>query len=84
MLPPMQTIFVLVKCEPGKTYDVAAQAVDCVDEVSEVYSIAGDYDLIIKCHVPKDDDVGHFMNEKLHKLKGIRDTVTLITFRAFG
>ncbi len=80
----MQTIFVLVKCELGKAYAVAAEAVDRIDEVSEVYSIAGQYDLLIKCHLTQGDDIGHFMNEKLHSLEGIKDTFTMITFRAFG
>ena len=42
------------------------------------------YDLLIKGHLAQGDDVGHFMNEKLHSLAGIRDTFTMITFRAFG
>ena len=80
----MQTIFVLVKCELGKAYAVAAEAVDRIDEVSEVYSIAGQYDLLVKCHLAQGDDIGHFTNEKLHALEGIKDTFTMITFRAFG
>ncbi len=80
----MQTIFVLVKCDLGKAYAVAAEAVDRIEEVSEVHSIAGQYDLIVKCHLAQGDDVGHFMNEKLHSIEGIKDTFTMITFRAFG
>ena len=80
----MQTIFVLVKCDLGQAYTVAAKAVDQIDEVSEVYSIAGQYDLLVKCHLAQGDDIGHFMNEKLHSIQGIKDTFTMITFRAFG
>ena len=44
----MQTIFVMVKCQLGKAYDVAATAVDNVDCVSEVYSVSGQHDLMMK------------------------------------
>ncbi len=36
----MQTIFVMVKCELGRAYDVADNAV-AVEQVSEVYSTSG-------------------------------------------
>ncbi|MBY0318594.1 MAG: Lrp/AsnC ligand binding domain-containing protein [Reyranella sp.] len=39
----MQTIFVMVKCELGKAYDVADDACN-VEQVSEVYSTSGQYD----------------------------------------
>ncbi|MEQ1716024.1 MAG: Lrp/AsnC family transcriptional regulator, partial [Hyphomicrobium sp.] len=49
----MQTIFVQLKCERGKAYEVAGRLVD--DElVSEVYSTSGHYDLLAKVYVPKD------------------------------
>ena len=41
----MRTIFVMVKCELGRTYVVADEAVFGVDQVSEVHSISGQYDL---------------------------------------
>ena len=73
----MQTIFVLVKCDLGKAYDVAAAAIDRFEEVSEVYSIAGEYDLIVKCHLGQEADIGHFMNEKLHAVPGIKGTIKI-------
>lgn len=42
----MQTIFVLMKCELGRAYEVADHAVQEVEEVSEVHSISGQYDLM--------------------------------------
>ena len=46
----MQTIFVMVKCELGKAYEVADDAVN-VEQVSEVYSTSGQYDLLMKCYL---------------------------------
>jgi DNA-binding Lrp family transcriptional regulator len=83
-VPRVQTIFVMVKCELGETYKVAAQAVDEIDQVSEVHSISGQFDLLMKCALDPGVDVGHFIAEKIQKLPGIKDTFTLITFKAFS
>lgn len=80
----MQTIFVMVKCELGKAYDVADQAVLEVEQVSEVHSISGQYDLLMKCYLAQDTDIGRFVTEKLQTLPGVRDTFTLIAFKAFA
>jgi len=80
----MQTIFIMVKCELGKAYDVADAAVQSVEHVSEVYSTSGQYDLLMKCYLPDDTDIGHFVTSQIQTLAGIKDTFTLITFKAFG
>jgi DNA-binding Lrp family transcriptional regulator len=80
----MQTIFIMVKCELGKAYDVADQAVQAVEHVSEVYSTSGQYDLLMKCYLPDETDIGHFVTSQIQTLSGIKDTFTLITFKAFG
>jgi len=80
----MQTIFVQVKCELGKAYEVADAAVLNVEEVSEVHSISGNYDLLMKCYLPDDADVGHFVTSRLQGLPGIKDTYTIIAYKAFG
>ena len=79
----MTTIFVMVKCELGKSYQVARDAVDRVEGVSEVHSTSGEYDLLIKCYLQDGQDVGHFVTEKLQTLAGVRETFTLIAFKAF-
>ena len=80
----MQTIFIHVKCELGKAYEVADKAVERVSEISEVHSTSGDYDLLIKCHLDDGTDLGHFVTEKIQTLPGIKDTFTIITFKAFA
>ena len=80
----MQTIFIMVKCELGKAYDVADQAVQAVEHVSEVYSTSGQYDLLMKCYLPDHRYIGHFVTSQIQTLSGIKDTFTLITFKAFG
>jgi DNA-binding Lrp family transcriptional regulator len=55
-----------------------------VEQVSEVYSISGQYDLMLKCYLPDEDDIGHFVNDRVHALPGIKDTYTIIAFKAFS
>ena len=54
----MQTIFVQVKCELGRAYDVADAAALEVEQVSEVHSTSGQYDLLMKCYLGDDVDIG--------------------------
>ncbi|WP_025899108.1 Lrp/AsnC ligand binding domain-containing protein [Sneathiella glossodoripedis] len=80
----MQTIFIMVKCDLGKAYVVANKAIEMVENVSEVYSISGKYDLMMKCYLSEDMDIGHFVNEQIQTLPHIKDTFTMITFKAFA
>ena len=79
----MQTLFVMVKCELGRAYDVADTAVQTLPEISEVHSISGQYDLLMKVYLDADADVGRFVNHAVQRLDGVRDTFTLIGFKAF-
>ena len=79
----MRTIFVQVKCVLGRAYDVAAEIADNVEGVSEVYSISGQFDLLLKCHLDDDTDIGHFVIERIQRIPGIQDTFTTIAFKAF-
>ena len=78
----MKAFFVQIKCELGAAYKVATALADA-EIASEIYSTAGDYDLLAKFYVEPEVDIGHFVNEKLQVIPGIRDTYSIITFRAF-
>ncbi len=80
----MRTIFVMVKCELGRAYEVADAALEKVEQVSEVYSISGQYDLIMKFHLDEEVDIGRFVTSQVQTLPGVKDTFTLITFKAFS
>jgi DNA-binding Lrp family transcriptional regulator len=80
--PAMQTFYVQVKCELGRTYEVAGD-IAAQELHSEIFSTAGEFDLIVKYHVDDELDIGHFVGESVHQVAGIRDTKTIITFKAF-
>jgi DNA-binding Lrp family transcriptional regulator len=79
----MRAVFVMIKCEMGAAYKVAQQAADTVEEMSELYSTSGQYDLLGKFYLEPDRDIGLFVTEKIQVLAGVKDTHTLITFNAF-
>ena len=78
----MTFAFVLVKCEPGRLEEVA-NAIMEIDGVSEVHSVTGPFDLLVKLYAPSYQAFGDLIPDRLQKVKGIRDTETLLAFRAF-
>ena len=78
----MQTFFVEIKCALGKTYQVASALAEA-EIASEIYSIAGDFDILAKFYVDREVDIGHFVGENVQTISGIVDTKTIITFKAF-
>jgi len=79
----MVPFFVQIKCQLGKSYHVANKLADA-EIASEIYSTAGEFDLLAKFYVEEGTDIGHFVNEKVQVIPGIQDTRTIITFKAFG
>ena len=78
----MVPFFVQIKCQLGKSYEVANHLADA-EIASEIYSTAGDFDLLVKFYIEPGTDIGHFVNEKVQTIPGIQDTRTIITFKAF-
>ena len=78
----MQTIFIQIKCELGRAYEVADKLME-TGFVSEVYAVSGNYDLIAKCHLDDGVDIARFVIGQVQMIKGVRDTYTFITLKAF-
>jgi len=79
----MVPFFVQIKCQLGKSYEVANRLADA-EIASEIYSTAGDFDLLVKFYVEQTTDIGHFIAQKVQTIPGVQDTRTIITFKAFG
>jgi len=78
----MKAAFVLIRCELGRIEDVANALME-IEGVSEVHSITGPWDLLAKLYAPDYDAFGDVIPGRVQKLAGIRETETLLTFRAF-
>lgn len=75
-------VFIQIRCKPGQTYKVAEEI--ALREIhSELYSTSGDYDLLMKVYIPKDEDVGVFINDRLLDIDGIERSLTTMTFKVF-
>lgn len=79
----MKTLFVQIKCELGRTYDVAAYLADEVSEVRSVYSTSGNYDLLAQFQLAEDQEIGRFVTTNVQTAPGIKDTYTIIGLNAF-
>jgi DNA-binding Lrp family transcriptional regulator len=79
----VRAILVMIKCDMGQAYKVAREAADSIEQMSELYSTSGQYDLLGKFYLDPEEDIGRFVTEKVQALPGVKDTYTLITFNAF-
>jgi DNA-binding Lrp family transcriptional regulator len=79
----MITAIVMVSVESDKIPEVAAEIAD-VEGVSEVYSVAGDVDLIAIVRVREFDQIAEVIAGRLSKVDGVVHTDTHIAFRAYS
>ena len=77
----MKALFVQIKCELTKSFDVAAYLVDNFPETAEVFSTSGTYDLLAKFELPDERSIGEFVTRKLQRVPGIRDTYSIVAFK---
>lgn len=79
----MKAAFVLVKCELGRVTEVA-RAIMEIDGVSEVHSVTGEHDLLVKLYADDYESFGELITSRLQRVAGMRETVTMLAYRAFG
>lgn len=82
-LDSMISTIVLAVCDIHQIPETA-QAVATLPEVSEVYSVAGDYDLVIMVRVRDHDDLARVVSEQVAKVPGIERTQTLVAFKVYS
>ncbi len=78
----MKVAFILVKCDLGALERVAAALME-IEGVSEVHSVTGAHDLLVKLYAPSYEAFGDLIPDRIQKVPGIRQTETLLAFRAF-
>lgn len=77
----MVKAYVLAKIQMGREADIrkALTKDECVKRLSFVY---GQYDLVIEVEVAEMEDLDKFVFDRLPRLPGVHDTMTLIA--AYG
>ena len=76
----MVTAIVLLNVERDKVNVIAEQLAE-MKEISEVYSVAGRYDLTAVIRVKNNDSLAALVTDKMLKVEGIVKSETLIAFR---
>jgi DNA-binding Lrp family transcriptional regulator len=76
------TAIVLIKAETQLINELSEQLVE-VDGISEVFSVAGQYDLVALVRVRENADLAEVITHRIRKLRGLLETQTLIAFRAY-
>ncbi|HEU5088125.1 MAG TPA: Lrp/AsnC ligand binding domain-containing protein [Roseiflexaceae bacterium] len=79
----MLTAFVMINVEPQKIADVAKQIAN-LPNISEVYSVTGEYDIIAVVRLQDYDMLAEAVPDGLSKVDGITRTNTVLAFRRFS
>lgn len=79
----MVTSIILINVKRDKVNDVA-QLLASMSEVSEVFSVSGNYDLVAIVRVKANDDLSEFVTSHLAKIEGIKKTDTMLAFKAYS
>lgn len=79
----MVNAIVLLRVERDRINEVAQELVD-IDGVSEVYSVAGRWDLAVVVRARDDGHLADVVTARMLKVGGIRESETLIAFRVLS
>ena len=74
---------VLMKIRNDRINDVAESLLE-LKGVSEVYSVAGQYDLVVILRAPDDEGIASLVTDNMLKIEGVTSSETLIAFRAYS
>ena len=74
---------VLVQCEIDEIPE-AAQAIADLDGVTEVYSVAGEFDLVAIVRVADHEDLAKVIPQGIARVDGVERTETLIAFQVYS
>ena len=79
----MLSAFVLIDAEPARVADLASELAD-VDGIAEVYSVAGECDIVAIVRVRQHEDLADVVTRRIAALDGIVATRTMVAFKAYG
>ena len=79
----MITTIVLVRAEPALIPKVAQRLAE-IDGVTEVYSVSGEWDLVVIVRVAEYEMIASVVTETFPTVEGLQRTQTLTAFRAYS
>jgi DNA-binding Lrp family transcriptional regulator len=75
----MPVAFVLVDAEVSRTREILEE-IKKVEGVAEAYTVAGPHDIVVKLQADDFEKVAAAVTQKLHKIGGVKNTLTLFAF----
>jgi DNA-binding Lrp family transcriptional regulator len=78
---PVVTFIILFNVKKNKITQIAEQLAE-IPEISEVYSVTGNYDLVAIVRTKTNDDVAELV--RLGTIHGIKKTDTMLAFKAYS
>jgi DNA-binding Lrp family transcriptional regulator len=79
----MVTAIVLIKSDVARIPETA-EAIAQITEVSEVYSVTGEFDLVAIVRVRTHEELGDVIPGRLNRVPGVTHTETHIAFRTYS
>lgn len=79
----MVTAIVLINVEHGH-FDRIAQKMVSLSGITEVYSVAGPYDLVAVIRTPNNEGVADLVTRQILEIEGITRTQTLMAFKVYS
>ena len=79
----MVNAIVLLNVQSDRINQVAEELAG-LDGISEVYSVAGQYDLVAMIRARNDEQVASLVTEELLRVEGLLSSETLIAFRTYS
>jgi DNA-binding Lrp family transcriptional regulator len=82
-LPTTALVFVSVEYpqESDFSQEAVAQTLSEFPEITDIYIVAGDWDLMLKIKSSSIEDVGDFVIRRLRKVVGVKKTQTIAVFK---
>jgi Lrp/AsnC family transcriptional regulator for asnA, asnC and gidA len=71
------TAIIIIQTE-SELHESVKEELSKLDEVSEVYSVSGEYDILIKVWVPNIEELNKLMNTKIRSIDGVQDLTEMI------
>ena len=71
------TTIIIIQTESEK-HEYVKEELSKLEEVSEVYSVSGEYDILIKVWVSDIEELNQLMNTKIRSVDGVEDLTEMI------
>ncbi|WP_369196157.1 Lrp/AsnC family transcriptional regulator [Streptomyces djakartensis] len=79
----MITAIVLIKTSVDRIPEIA-ESIAALENVSEVFSVTGTYDLIAMVRVSRHEDLAEVIPGRISKIPGVEGTDTHVAFRTYS